>query len=331
MNAEIYTPEPKPASPTAIPNDAQLARLKNDSLKTLGLIKQVHEVLGAQGAELRNQHAQLDRLTADGTFSNYYFHCPMDYERETYPPDLGTPRYVAGEELPLPPPDYRPGYAPDDDALYLRWGKSDHQQVCDMVKKHHQGYDNLTILDFGCSSGRVLRHFLAEHRAHGWKPIGIDIQAKLIEWTRRYFPKELTVLSGSAFPHLPFADNSIDVIFGISVFTHTKYLWDTWLMEFKRVLKPGGLVMQSVQCEAAWEFYHKNRHEKWVADGHPASMLREPHMTHDYLLYGDPSVSQTFYRKDVIIDFWGRYMEVVDFLPPPQFSYQNWIVLRKEG
>ena len=136
-------------------------------------------------------------------------------------------------------------------------------------------------------------------------------------------------MCGSAHPHLPFEDNSIDVIYGISVFTHTKYLWDTWLMEFKRVLKPGGLCMQSVQCEAAWEFYHAHRNEKWVADGHPAAMLREPHMTRDYLYYGDPSVSQVFYRKDVILDFWGRYMEVVDFLPPPEFSYQNWIVLKK--
>src|SRR6185312_5929303 len=109
MNAEILTPESKPVSV-----EAQLARLKSDSLKTLALIKQVHEVLRKQGGELQNQHAQLDRLSAEGMFSNYYFHCPIDYEKETYPPDLGTPRYVEGEDLPLPPPDYRPGYAPND-------------------------------------------------------------------------------------------------------------------------------------------------------------------------------------------------------------------------
>lgn len=327
MNTATLPPDPIPADPAQV--EAQLSRLKNDGLKTLALIKQMTEALRVQGAELQRQHARLDHLANEGRFSNFYFHCPIDYEKETYPPDLGTPRYVAGEELPLPSPEYRPGYAPDDDALYLKWGKSDHQQICDLVKKHHDGYEGLTVLDFGCSSGRVLRHFLAEHRAHGWKPIGIDIQAKLIEWTRRYFPKEITVLSGSAHPHLPFPDNSIDVIYGISVFTHTKYLWDTWLMEFKRVLKPGGLCMQSVQCEAAWEFYHTHRNDQWVADGHPASMLREPRMTRDFLYYGDPSVSQVFYRKDVILEFWGRYLQVVDFLPPPQFSYQNWIVLKK--
>jgi len=52
-------------------------------------------------------------------------------------------------------------------------------------------------------------------------------------------------------------------------------------------------------------------------------------MTHDFFYYGGPNASQVFYRKDVIIEFWGRYMEVVDFLPPPAFSYQNWIVLKK--
>ena len=161
--------------------------------------------------------------------------------------------------------------------------------------------------------------------------MGIDIQARLVEWMRRYFPREINVHCGTTLPHLPYPDNSIDVIYGISVFTHTKYLWDTWLMEFKRVLKPGGLCMQSVQCETAWEYYHANRHEKWIQDGHPATMLREPRMTQDYLFYGDPSVSQAFYQQKVIVDFWGRYMEVVDFLPPPAFSYQNWIVLKKES
>ena len=332
MNTTLL-PTLDPAAPAAAKpgTETQLAQLKSDGQKTLGLIRQLHSLTTAHHSEISLHKAQIEQLLRDLTFPHNYFHCPIDYARETYPPDLGTPRRVAGEELPLPPADYRPGYAPDNDQLYVDWGKSDHNQICDVIRKHRGKYEDLTILDFGCSSGRVLRHFMAERRAHGWKLMGIDIQARLIEWMRRNFPREINVLCGSTLPHLPFADNSIDVIYGISVFTHTKYLWDTWLMEFKRVLKPGGLCLQSVQCEAAWEFYHANRGEKWVADGHPASMLKEPHMTHDYLLYGDPSVSQTFFRKDVIIDFWSRYMEVVDFLPPPAFSYQNWIVLKKEA
>jgi len=299
-----------------------VAELKSENVKTLGLIRQLGGIIAAQ-------ETKLNRVRHDLRFPTHFFHWPIDFEMETYPPDLGVPVEVAGEEMPIPPPNYRPGYAPDDDEKYVKWGKSDHDFICEIIRKHHEGYDDLSILDFGCSSGRVLRHFLNEQRTHGWKLLGIDIQAALIEWMRRYFPKSITILCGSGLPHLPFEDGSLDVIYGISVFTHTKYQWDTWLMEFKRVLKPGGLCLQSVQCETAWEYYHQHRAEKWVADGHPASMLSTAQMNCDFLYYGNPDVSQTFYKQEVIIDFWSRYLDVVDFLPPPAFSYQNWIVLKK--
>lgn len=338
--ASTFSSAPKPPAVTAAPkisgnavhgapaglNPTEprelIAQLKDENRKTLGLIRQLSGIIAAQ-------EAKIEKLRHDLRFSTHFFHWPIDFDLETYPPDLGTSVQVAGESLPIPPPNYRPGYAPDDDEKYVNWGRSDHDFICEIIRKHHDGYEDLSILDFGCSSGRVLRHFLAEQNTHRWQLLGIDIQAGLIEWMRRNFPKSITVLCGSGLPHLPFADASLDVIYGISVFTHTKYQWDTWLMEFRRVLKPGGLCMQSVQCETAWEFYHQNRHEKWVADGHPAAMLSQPKMNRDFLYYGTPDVSQTFYKQDVIIDFWSRYMEVVDFLPPPRFSYQNWIVLKK--
>jgi SAM-dependent methyltransferase len=314
---------------TAAPNtpgtpslERMVAQLKDENLKMLALLRQMSGVIA-------NCQSRIDGVRHEQRLPTHFFHWPIDFEMETYPPNLGTPIHMPGEELPVPPPNYRPGYSPDDNQRYIDWGKSDHDHICQIIKKHHEGYENLKLLDFGCSSGRVLRHFVAEQRAHNWKLIGIDIQAVLIEWMRRNFPPNIQVLCGTAMPHLPFEDNSLDAIYGISVFTHTKYQWDTWLMEFKRVLKPGGLCMQSVQCEAAWEFYHQNRHEKWVADGHPKAMLEKPHMDRDYLYYGNPDVSQTFYKRKILIEFWSRYMEVVDFLPPPAFSYQNWIVLRK--
>jgi SAM-dependent methyltransferase len=300
----------------------ELADLRGENIKTLGLIRQLHNIV-------MGQKAMIDSLRHELRFSKHFFHWPIDFDLESYPPDLGTPVFLEGEALPIPPADYRPGYSPDDDRKYVEWGKSDHDHICDIIKRNYSIQDGLTILDFGCSSGRVLRHFLAEQQSRNWKLIGIDIQARLIEWMRRHFPKEIRVLCGTGMPHLPFEDNSIDAIYGISVFTHTKYQWDTWLAEFKRVLKPGGLCMQSVQCEAAWEYYHQHRNEKWVADGHPQSMLEQPQMKQDYLCYGDPSVSQTFFKRDVLVEFWSRYMDVVEFLPPPAFSYQNWIVVRK--
>jgi len=203
--------------------------------------------------------------------------------------------------------------------------------IIDLISKHYGLGKRLEILDWGCSSGRVLRHFYIELKERDWRLHGIDIQAFLIEWMRRAFPQEIDVMCGSTFPHLPFRDSSLDVIYGISVFTHTKYLWDMWLAEFRRVLRPGGLCIQTVQCETAWRFYHENRHLDWVKQGHPWSMLEKPEMDEDFFFYGDSLTSQTFYREEIIKRYWGRYTTVVDFLPPPlKHSYQNWIVLKND-
>ena len=269
-------------------------------------------------------------LERDIRMPKYLFHSPLDYSTESYPPAYGPSITVEGDPLPVPPPECRPGYSPDDDQLYLSWGRSDHDLIVDIIARHYTSRDGLEILDWGCSSGRVLRHFYAELTERNWKLHGIDIQALLVEWMRRHFPPEINVMCGSTFPHLPVRDSSLDVIYGISVFTHTKYLWDMWLSEFKRVLKRGGLCIQTVQCETAWRFYHQNRNLDWVKQGHPWSMLEKPEMDADFFFYGDGFISQTFYREEAVKRYWGRYMTVVDFLPPPKLSYQNWIVLKND-
>jgi hypothetical protein len=51
-------------------------------------------------------------------------------------------------------------------------------------------------------------------------------------------------------------------------------------------------------------------------------------MANAYFLYGDAFISQTFFKEETIKRYWGRIIEVVDFLPPRDGQYQNWIVLR---
>jgi SAM-dependent methyltransferase len=298
-------------------------RFKTNAKKIVKRLAQSN-VLGINGKFA----SVLQELKHDAMMPKYLYHSPIDYELETHTPIYEKSIQVLGEELPVPPPRCRPGYSPDDDRRYLAWGKSDHDELMKIIEKHYGIRKGMTVLDFGCSSGRVLRHFRAEQKAHGWKLIGTDIQSYLVEWMRQNFPNDIEIMCGSTLPHLPFKDSSIDVIYGISVFTHTKYLWDMWLAEFKRVLKPGGIVMQTVQCETAWRFYHQNRNVDWVKGGHPSSMLQKPEIDEPFFLYGDAFVSQTFFKEETIKKYWGRYLEVLEFLPPPKESYQNWLVCR---
>ncbi len=272
---------------------------------------------------------QLPVMKHDFLRAKYMYHYPMDDAKESSPPLFGPNIEMEGESIPIPPPMCRPGYSPDDDEKYLEWGKYDHDRIMTLIEQHHGIQDHMSILDWGCSSGRVLRHFIKEQEKYYWQLNGTDIQAFLVEWMRRYFPNDIKVMTGSTFPHLPFKDSSLDVIYGISVFTHTKYLWDFWLAELSRVLKPGGLCIQTVQCEFAWDFYHTNKELDWVKDNHPPSMLEKPEIDTDFFFYGNPEVSQTFYKEEIIKKYWNRYMTVLELLPPPEkFSFQNWIVLK---
>ena len=289
---------------------------------------------GLQAAMAESQRAAVEQaaglMRAEYTvMPRFAFHQPTDYASDSPAPGFDPPVRVPGVELLLPPPAERMGY-PADDAFYLEWGAYDAGLVKAQIERHLGLRPGLGIMDFGCSTGRVLRHFHAEAGSLGWRLHGVDIQARCIEWLRRHFPKEFTVYTGTVMPMLPFEDNSLDVIYGFSVFTHIKYLWDMWLLELRRVLKPGGLLIQTIHTENAWAFYHRNRHEPWVRNGHSARVYDTPEMDVDWFHSGDIAVSQAFWKREVAREFWGRYLDVLDVLPPPEkHSFQDWMVCRK--
>lgn len=221
------------------------------------------------------------------------------------------------------------GY-PADNKEYLEWGGYDADLIRKQVTKQLQRETDIAILDFGCSSGRVLRHFYGDMKERDWKLYGVDIQARPIEWMRQNFPQEMCVCTCTTMPHLPFADNSLDAIYGISVFTHVKFLWDLWLMELRRVLKPGGVLIQTIHTENAWNFYIKHKHEDWVRQNHTPIVFDSARMEPDYLYYGDMSVSQVFWKREIAMKFWGRYLNVLEIRDPPEkYSFQDWVIATK--
>ncbi len=280
---------------------------------------------------MRELEAQVAELSDTRRRSYFGLHHPMDAQESTYPPRFDPPVIVDGEPLPLPPPSVRAGYAPNDDALYLKWGKFDHDFILNIAGRYLELQNPLRILDFGCSSGRVLRHFEMERQSAGWRPYGVDAQAMLIEWMRSFWPPAYDVSTANVVvPVLPFENNYFDIIFGISVFTHIKYLWDGWLCELHRCLKPGGLCLQTVHCEEAWSLYARGDAE-WQITGVPDYVRQHREMDVDYLLFNKSTTSNTFFRSSVVEKFFGRYMPVREVLDPPEFNFQHWVVMQKEG
>lgn len=108
------------------------------------------------------------------------------------------------------------------------------------------------VLDFGCGAGRTLRHFGDE--AEVAEIHGCDIDAESVDWIEAHLVPPLTaVVASQAAPPLPYADDTFDLVYAVSVFTHLSELWAPWLCEMHRVLAPGGLLIATFIGEAVAE------------------------------------------------------------------------------
>lgn len=95
------------------------------------------------------------------------------------------------------------------------------------------------VLDFGCGCGRVLRYW----QNHTGTAAGSDRDAGAVEWCRDHLPFAEVDRNGLA-PPLAYADESFDLVYALSVFTHlTEELQTAWRDELRRVLRPGGRLL----------------------------------------------------------------------------------------
>lgn len=97
------------------------------------------------------------------------------------------------------------------------------------------------VLDFSCSTGRVVRPMAAAYPDVDWR--GCDPNAQAIAWMDANVPG-VDVFVSSTVPPLPVEDASLDLVFAISVWSHysAKSALE-WLWELYRVVCPGGHVL----------------------------------------------------------------------------------------
>jgi ubiquinone/menaquinone biosynthesis C-methylase UbiE len=140
-------------------------------------------------------------------------------------------------KFPVPPQELWEGYGMTAEH-FLNSGKVD----VDKMKKilDSSGFrvqDGNRVLDLGCASGRMIR-WLDEvaGRCEVW---GVDISAHHIIWCQEQLSPPFNFVTVTTMPHLPFEDGYFDLIYCGSVFTHISDLADAWLLELKRIMRPG--------------------------------------------------------------------------------------------
>lgn len=184
------------------------------------------------------------------------------------------------------------------------------------------------ILDWGCGCARVAR-FITES-APG-KLTGIDIDPDNIQWCKENIPQAEFAPIG-LHPPTRFADESFDLVYGISVFTHLSETdQDRWLAELQRITKPGAALLMSIQGEIAF----------LRADGDFQRFLAlEERGLHVYGRCPDlddvlPEMKETAYYKNVfhsrryLYEHWRRYFEIVDVIDAAFAGYQDLVVMRR--
>lgn len=232
-----------------------------------------------------------------------------------------------GNSEDVPPPELWENYA-DDPAQYLADGRVDMDSVMALLAKHGIAQPRVAM-DLGCAAGRMVRHFPRGEGAEVW---GADIGGPYIAWCQRNLPG-INFVTVSTAPHLPFADGYFDFVFCASVFTHITDLADAWLLEIRRILKPGGHVYLTVHDKVSYrQLLAKNAQTglgTFLERVHDFERRhRVANADCDMFFFGSDPASQVFYDREFITRKWSRWMELVAY--EGQFhNYQSAMLLRK--
>lgn len=246
---------------------------------------------------------------------------------------------VAKDAYPLPATVDREGYHGDRHYDWWLSGLWDYLTIRKRLGAHGadlQACDG--VLDLGCASGRLLRHFALQGESFDcW---GADINLRNVEWMRMYLPPSLKIFHNTVLPNLPIEDNALGLVTAFSVFTHVDDLELAWMAEIRRILKPGGCFYVTIHSQDTWA---------WMKAGVPvydALMQMREHI-HDYRVdeaflagpmprpktvltwdTGQSYNANVFHHTDYVRREWSRFFEVLEIIPRGSV-YQDVVLLRK--
>jgi SAM-dependent methyltransferase len=208
--------------------------------------------------------------------------------------------------IPLPPADLAARVGTVDGAepmeFYLQEG-SRLRGVIEELLPNDWSWEDKRVLDFGCGSARVLRHFAVEAgRGAFW---GCDIDRASIEWDRANLSPPFHFFENGIAPPLPQAAGSFDLIWAMSVFTHIGDQWSDWLAEMHRLLAPEGVLIASFLGEGMWE----------PLVGEP---YREDEVGMSVLHHWTGPDAWVFHSEWWLREHWGRAFDVLDVRRPPR-------------
>src|ERR1700742_3388588 len=180
-----------------------------------------------------------------------------------------------------------------------------------------------SVLEFGCGSARVLRHFRV---VSDLELTGADANPNPLDWNRRNLPGIKFQRNGLE-PPLSFADASFDLIYALSVFTHIPLeLQGSWLQELGRVLRPGGYLLCTVHGNRYANQLNEHDHERLRRDGAVTLDAENPRASYSSQVLRSWDVFQS--RAEVEKNF-GAFFQLLCYTDEPFANGQDLLILRK--
>lgn len=185
------------------------------------------------------------------------------------------------------------------------------------------------IFDFGCGCARILR-WCANYssKCHFY---GTDIDEKAIHWSKKNIPYA-QFHTNRPLPPLPFEENTFDLIYVNSVFTHLNENYqDQWLAELQRVAINGAILVLTVHGEYAWQKALETNPTDPVIKNYNEQLDSQGilFVSNDFWKGRFPDFYQTTYHKKAYIeDHWGEYFEILNYVDKWILGLQAGVVAR---
>jgi SAM-dependent methyltransferase len=216
-----------------------------------------------------------------------------------------------------------------DVAAFLYTGATDFHRLDDVVQKlEGRPIGSFgSVLDWGVGCGRLARHFPAPH---AMSLTGCDIDHDNVEWCRANLAGHF--VPSTIAPPLPFSDDTFDLVYGVSVFTHLREaLQDAWLAELRRVTKAGGIVLATVHGETAVEFCRRppDEYAKLNAAIAGAGLLVSSLNSQLAGRVAQPEeYVNVFHDRAYIMRRWSRHFDILHVIPGYIFTH-DLVVMRR--
>jgi SAM-dependent methyltransferase len=154
---------------------------------------------------------------------------------------------------------------------------------------------------------------------------GSDIDEEAISWCRSNISGTAAFDTNGFWPPLQYSDNFFDLVYSVSIFTHLpEEMQNAWLSEPRRVTKPGGYLLLTVQGSDLFPSEHL-----------PREAAEEFEQRGFYYIIGDKTEGlPDFYRTTIhsdayIVSRWSEFFEIVSIRKKGLNRHQDIVVCKR--